>query len=90
MNSSKWQVAMEDELISMGSNDIWDLVEIPIGAKRVGCKWGSTKLSMTPKGMSEGSKQDLWQKVSHKEKGSIIMRPSLQCHLRNPLGSSWL
>ena len=39
MNSSKWQLAMEDELKSMGSNNVWDLVEIPNGAKRVGCKW---------------------------------------------------
>jgi hypothetical protein len=39
LNSSKWQVAMEDELKSMGSNHVWYLVEIPIGAKRVGCKW---------------------------------------------------
>ena len=39
MNSSKWQVAMEDELKSMASNDVWDLVEVPNGAKRVGCKW---------------------------------------------------
>ena len=23
----------------MSSNDVWDLVEIPKGAKRVGCKW---------------------------------------------------
>jgi hypothetical protein len=23
----------------MSSNDVWDLVEIPDGAKRVGCKW---------------------------------------------------
>jgi hypothetical protein len=37
MNSSKWQVAMEDELISLGSNDIWDFIEISAGAKRVGC-----------------------------------------------------
>jgi hypothetical protein len=30
---------MEYELRSMSSNDVWDLVEIPDGAKRVGCKW---------------------------------------------------
>jgi hypothetical protein len=29
---------MEDELRSMSSNDVWGLVEIPGGAKRVGCK----------------------------------------------------
>jgi hypothetical protein len=28
MNSSKWQVAMEDEVKSMGSNDVLDLIEI--------------------------------------------------------------
>jgi hypothetical protein len=30
---------MEDNLKSMGSNYVWDLVEISAGAKRVGCKW---------------------------------------------------
>jgi hypothetical protein len=37
-NSLKWCEAMEEELRSMSSNDVWDLVEIPDGAKRVGCK----------------------------------------------------
>jgi hypothetical protein len=30
---------MEDELKSMGSNDVRDSIEVPNGAKRVGCKW---------------------------------------------------
>ena len=30
---------MEEELKSMGSNDVWDLVDIPDGVKPVGCKW---------------------------------------------------
>jgi hypothetical protein len=38
-NSLKWHEAMEEELRSMSSNDVWDLVEIPNGAKRVSCKW---------------------------------------------------
>jgi hypothetical protein len=33
-NSNKWLEAMEDELSSMSSNDFWDLVEIPDGAKK--------------------------------------------------------
>jgi hypothetical protein len=37
-NSLKWCEAMEEELRSMSSNDVWDLVEISDGAKRVGCK----------------------------------------------------
>jgi hypothetical protein len=38
-HSSKWLEAMEDEMKLMSSNDVWDLVEIPKGAKTVGCKW---------------------------------------------------
>ncbi|TKC11876.1 hypothetical protein FA727_23745, partial [Robertmurraya kyonggiensis] len=38
-HSSKWLKAMEDEMQSMSSNGVWDLVEIPEGAKTVGCKW---------------------------------------------------
>nr|AAM00996.1 Putative retroelement [Oryza sativa Japonica Group] len=30
---------MEDEMKSMKLNDVWDLEEIPKGAKTVGCKW---------------------------------------------------
>ena len=33
MNSSKWTAAMEDEMKSMSANKIWDLEEIPKGAK---------------------------------------------------------
>jgi hypothetical protein len=37
-NSLKWCEAMEEELRSMSSNDVWDSIEIPDGAKRVGYK----------------------------------------------------
>ena len=30
---------MQEELKSMSSNKVWDLVEIPDGVKPVGCKW---------------------------------------------------
>jgi hypothetical protein len=38
-HSSKWLEAMEDEMKSMSSNDVWYLVEIPKGSKTVGYKW---------------------------------------------------
>ncbi len=38
-HSSKWLEAMEDEIRSMSTNKVWDLEEIPKGAKTVGCKW---------------------------------------------------
>jgi hypothetical protein len=38
-HSSKWLKAMEDETKSMSTNKVWDLENIPKGAKTVGCKW---------------------------------------------------
>ena len=37
--SSKWLEAMEDEMRSLSANRVWDLEQIPKGAKTVGCKW---------------------------------------------------
>ena len=33
IHSSKWLEAMKDEMKSMSSNSVWDLEEIPKGAK---------------------------------------------------------
>jgi hypothetical protein len=30
---------MKDEMKPMSTNDVWDFVEIPKGAKTLGCKW---------------------------------------------------
>jgi len=38
-HSSKWRVAMEDEMKSMKTNKVWDLEIVPKGAKTAGCKW---------------------------------------------------
>jgi hypothetical protein len=38
-HSSEWLDPMKDEMKFMSTNDVWDLVEIPKGAKTVGCKW---------------------------------------------------
>jgi hypothetical protein len=38
-HSSKWLEAMEDEMKSISTNKVWDLEEIPEGAKTVGYKW---------------------------------------------------
>ena len=37
--SDIWYNTMKDELDSMKSNEVWDLVELPQGAKAIGCKW---------------------------------------------------
>jgi hypothetical protein len=38
-HSSKWQEAMEAEMNSMNTNNVWDLEEISNEAKTVGYKW---------------------------------------------------
>lgn len=38
-DSNKWIDAMNDEMKSMEQNKVWDVVELPEGCKRVGCKW---------------------------------------------------
>ena len=38
-DSNLWNEAMKAEMDSMESNQVWDLVELPIGVKPIGCKW---------------------------------------------------
>ena len=37
--SNSWYNAMKEEMNSMASNRVWDLVELPDGIKVIGCKW---------------------------------------------------
>ena len=37
--SNLWYDAMKDEMNSMASNGVWNLVELPNGAKAIECKW---------------------------------------------------
>ena len=37
--SSMWINVMQDEIASMDHNGVWELVELPIGCKPIGCKW---------------------------------------------------
>lgn len=37
--SHLWFNATKDEMNSMTSEKVWDLVELPNGAKTIGCKW---------------------------------------------------
>ena len=39
--SNLWYDAMKDEMNSMASNGVWNLVELPNGAKTIRCKWSS-------------------------------------------------
>lgn len=39
VKSSKWRLAMDEEIKSIEKNQTWQLVELPIGAKKIGVKW---------------------------------------------------
>ena len=34
-----WYEVMKDEMDSMASNRVWDLIKLPYGVKAIGCKW---------------------------------------------------
>nr|XP_033517336.1 uncharacterized mitochondrial protein AtMg00820-like [Nicotiana tomentosiformis] len=38
-SSSKWQYAMKKEFEALEANGTWDIIEIPLGKKPIGCKW---------------------------------------------------
>ncbi|KAL0281726.1 UNVERIFIED_CONTAM: Retrovirus-related Pol polyprotein from transposon TNT 1-94 [Sesamum radiatum] len=39
IDSDKWLEPMKSEMDSMGSNEVWTLVDLPKGVRHVGCKW---------------------------------------------------
>ncbi|KAK4397548.1 Retrovirus-related Pol polyprotein from transposon RE2 [Sesamum angolense] len=39
IDSDKWIEAMKSDMDSMGSNQLWALVDQPKGVRPVGCKW---------------------------------------------------
>ena len=61
VHSSKWQEAKEDEMKSINTNDVWDLEEIPNGAKTVGYN-GSTRQSDS-KGNIERYPKRIWKAI---------------------------
>ena len=38
-NSSKWELAMKDEMDSLLENQIWELTKLPVGKKALHNKW---------------------------------------------------
>nr|CAN78839.1 hypothetical protein VITISV_036971 [Vitis vinifera] len=39
VKSAKWRAAMDSEIKSIEKNDTWVLIDLPVGAKKVGVKW---------------------------------------------------
>ena len=71
-----WYNAMKDKLDTMKRNEVWDLVELPEGAKASGYKW-VYKTKRDSLGNIERFKARLIAKDSLKKKESITQRPFL-------------
>ncbi|GJT26428.1 putative RNA-directed DNA polymerase [Tanacetum coccineum] len=78
--SAHWREAIEDELNSMSKNNVWELAELPKGAKPVGCKW-VYKTKLEPNGNVERYKGRLVAKgytqkegIDYKETFSFVSR----------------
>ena len=71
--------AMKDEMNSMTSNGVWDLVELPNEAKAIGCKW-IFKTKKNSLGNIERYKARLVAKgFTQKKKELITQKPFLLC-----------
>jgi hypothetical protein len=38
-DANEWIKAMNDEINSIKNNDVWELTDLPIQRKAIGCKW---------------------------------------------------
>jgi len=56
--SNLWYNVMRDKMDSMASNQVWDLVELPIGVKAIVCRW-VFKTKKDPEGNIERHKARL-------------------------------
>ena len=87
VDSKAWQQAMDLEIDSMYSNQVWELVDLLEGVKPIGCKW-IYKRKRGADGKVETYKARLVAKGYTQKKVSIIRKPSLRWLCLNPFASS--
>ena len=69
---SKWYEEMKAEMDSMASNRVWDLVELLISVKSIGCKWvfktktqwvtlSNIRQDSLSKGLLKGKESTTWR-----------------------------
>ncbi|KAL0411001.1 UNVERIFIED_CONTAM: hypothetical protein Slati_3689800 [Sesamum latifolium] len=77
IDSNKWLEAMKSEMDSMGSNQVWTLVDPPKGVRPVGCKW-VYKYKLRADGRSRPLRTGSWRKDILNDLGSTLRRPIRQ------------
>ena len=88
IDSIKWMDATKDDLKSMDQNNIWELIKLLEGYKKVGIKW-VFKTKHDSRAISNDLKLDLWPKVSLRKRALITKRPSPLYPRRTHLESFW-
>ncbi|KAL0394438.1 UNVERIFIED_CONTAM: hypothetical protein Slati_4410000 [Sesamum latifolium] len=71
IDSDKWLEAMKSEMHSMGSNQVWTLVDPPKGVRPVGCN-RSTNVSLELTVRLRPSRQGSWQRDILNDLGSTL------------------
>ncbi|KAL0411202.1 UNVERIFIED_CONTAM: hypothetical protein Slati_3709900 [Sesamum latifolium] len=77
IDSDKWLEAMKSEMDSMGSNQVWTLVDPPKGVRPVGCKW-VYKRKLGADGEVTAFKARLMVKGYTQRPGSTLRKPIRQ------------
>ncbi|KAL0411176.1 UNVERIFIED_CONTAM: hypothetical protein Slati_3707300 [Sesamum latifolium] len=69
-DSDKWLEAIKSKMDSMGSNQVWTLVDPPKGVRPTGCN-GSTNISLELTGRSRPSRPGSWRKDTLNDLGRL-------------------
>jgi hypothetical protein len=65
IGNPKWDNAMDEEMVALDANAIWELVVLPEDKKAIGCKW-VYKVKHNANGSMNRYKQDWLLKVMPK------------------------
>jgi hypothetical protein len=65
VGNPKWDNAMDEEMVALDANAIWELVALPEDKKAIGCKW-VYKVKHNANGSMNRYKQDWLPKVMPK------------------------
>lgn len=88
-DKSKWEEAMEGEMESLHSNEVWELVKPPQNRKIVGSKW-VFKRKLDADGTVIDTKHGCFPKVVLKDLVLTTKKSSVQLFTSNQFGQLWL
>ncbi|KAL0411481.1 UNVERIFIED_CONTAM: hypothetical protein Slati_3737800 [Sesamum latifolium] len=85
IDSDKWFEAMKFKMDSMGSNQVWTLVDPPKGVRPIGCKW-VYKRKLGADGEVTAFEARLVAKDILNDLGSTLRKPIRQWPWPSPFG----